>query len=1126
MRGEGDPELAERGTNQALDGVLKTKRIVFANEIDPLSALQSAKDEVFAFLRQRLALASTKFYIVMSVVFEKDMPNGDLNLIDVVLPEDDGSSLHTLLHDDQLDGFYQTSSREIEESIQRWLTRGSGFRLREVTDIFVETSRYKPLRGSSYIPTPEALVKKKGVVNVQNMDAKCFEYAILAALHYHELPRNSTSNCAAHPERPSSYAEWIGKELNMTGMSEPALISEIDAFERNNRLSINVWITPEKGGSVDPLRISRVEDDDWFKVDLLLIEGQEFSHYCWIRNLDRLLHNDSMSKHHYIICRNCGKGFNKSLYNKERMEFHRRTCNSQDAQRLTIPENRIIKFTNWAYTLKAPVIIYADFECLNTKISSCEPPPTKKKGRRGGKTDAENSYTEKKTIHEVCGYSFTVVSPYYPGRTFSYRATEGGVNAAEHFLKAINRESDKIIQWFKRNEREMYPLTEEEEKAHQQASHCHICKGPFAPHIMSSSEEEFLGDPDTRVRDHCHYTGHYRGPAHNHCNLSYRKQRKIPLFIHNLQGYDAALIMQHVQAANSDPRVIARNLESFLAFDIYRVSYRDSFQHLSSSLSTLVGNLKKNVETVRLKDKFPNLWKYFKNKWSHLPIECFQMLTKKLPFPYKYFDSLSRFAEQELPPIEEYYNDLMDEPASDEDYAFAQDLWGKFRLNTLGDLHDLYVEVDTLLLADVFENYREVSLATYGLDPAHFVTAPSLSWNAALLYTGVELEIPPEVEMHQFFDLGLRGGISQVSNCYAQANNAYMGEDYDPEKPDTYLIQFDCNNEYGKAMMGHLPHGNFSWVKEEELCNVGAWEKKISEWADDAPQGCALEVTLDYPPDLFEQHDALPLAPENLTITKEMLTPYQAELAKKFTAKLGGDKLCLSLTKKKNYICHYRNLKYYLSKGMKLEKVHQVLMFDQSDWLRSYVSLNTNMRRTATSEAEKDFAKLMNNSFFGKTAENKKAYKNVRLTTRPAMAEKLSAKPTVKRWKSYNGKLASFLMRTTNVVLDKPRYVGFTILEESKLILDRFHYDFVLPTFGGDKEPRKVKVCHIDTDSFTYKIECNEDLYRVLAERTDIIDFSNYPPHHPCFNKDNYLQPGFWKDEAKSEPIQEFVGLR
>ena len=288
--------------------------------------------------------------------------------------------------------------------------------------------------------------------------------------------------------------------------------------------------------------------------------------------------------------------------------------------------------------------------------------------------------------------------------------------------------------------------------------------------------------------------------------------------------------MQHVQTTNSDPRVIARNLESFLAFDIYRVSYRDSFQHLSSSLSTLVGNLKKNVEAERLKDKFPNLWKYFKNKWSNLPIECFEMLTKKLPFPYKYFDSLSRFEEQELPPIEEYYNDLMDEPQSDEDYAFAQDLWKKFCLTSLGDLHDLYVKVDTLLLADVFENYREVSLATYGLDPAHFVTAPALSWNAALLYTGVSLEIPPEVEMHSFFDLGLRGGISQVSNCYARANNAYLGEDYDPEKPDTYLIQFDCNNEYGKAMMGHLPHGNFSWVKEEELSDVGAWEKKISEW--------------------------------------------------------------------------------------------------------------------------------------------------------------------------------------------------------------------------------------------------------------------------------------------------------
>ena len=215
--------------------------------------------------------------------------------------------------------------------------------------------------------------------------------------------------------------------------------------------------------------------------------------------------------------------------------------------------------------------------------------------------------------------------------------------------------------------------------------------------------------------------------------------------------------------------------------------------------------------------------------------------------------------------------------------------------------------------------------------------------------------------MHEFFDLGLRGGISQVSSCYARANNHYMGEEYNPEKPDKYIIQFDANNEYGRAMMCHLPHGNFNWVADEELADVEGWAMKILDWADDAARGCALEVTLDYPSELFDQHDGLPLAAETLEITEDMLTPHQLRLGKKFSAKIGGEKLCLALTKKKNYICHYRSLKYYLSKGLKLEKIHRVLEFDQSAWLARYVELNTNMRRMANSQAEKDFAKLMNN---------------------------------------------------------------------------------------------------------------------------------------------------------------------
>ena len=143
------------------------------------------------------------------------------------------------------------------------------------------------------------------------------------------------------------------------------------------------------------------------------------------------------------------------------------------------------------------------------------------------------------------------------------------------------------------------------------------------------------------------------------------------------------------------------------------------------------------------------------------------MLTRKGVYPYTYMDGWEKFEETSLPPKSAFYNDLAKCHISDNDYEFAQKLWNTFGLKNMGELHDLYMETDVALLADIFENFREFSLKHYKLDPAHFTTAPGLSWTAALKYTGVKLEIPMDPDMHMFFDRGLTGGISIVADHYA-----------------------------------------------------------------------------------------------------------------------------------------------------------------------------------------------------------------------------------------------------------------------------------------------------------------------------------------------------------------------
>ena len=213
----------------------------------------------------------------------------------------------------------------------------------------------------------------------------------------------------------------------------------------------------------------------------------------------------------------------------------------------------------------------------------------------------------------------------------------------------------------------------------------------------------------------------------------------------------------------------------------------------------------KAVHETELEDVFPNLHKWFKEKLSHLPQRSFKMLTRKGVYPYSYKDSFEKFEENCLPPRESFYDDLRKKHISDEDYTFIQELWGICRLRNLSELHDLYMETDVLLLKDIFEEFRNLSLKRYRLDPAHFNRAPALSRSAALLYTMVELEILTYPDMHLFFDKGMGGGASQVATPWAQANHEGLGEKFNGEYKRSYIAMFDCNNQHGWAMSQYLP---------------------------------------------------------------------------------------------------------------------------------------------------------------------------------------------------------------------------------------------------------------------------------------------------------------------------------
>ena len=230
----------------------------------------------------------------------------------------------------------------------------------------------------------------------------------------------------------------------------------------------------------------------------------------------------------------------------------------------------------------------------------------------------------------------------------------------------------------------------------------------------------------------------------------------------------------------------------------------------------------------------------------------------------------------------------------------------------------------------LFKSFRKTCFQYYKLDPCHYFTNPGLSWDAMLKMTNIELELMTNVDVFQFIEKRMRGGVSYIANRYGKANNKYM-EEYDENAPSKYIMYLDANNLYGWAMSQYLPTGNFRWITDKETNKTD-----LGKYKADGEKGLILEVDLEYPQELQDLHNDSPVAPEKAKVSKNMLSRYCKEIAEKYKISIGQvNKLILTLKDKKEYVLHYQNLQLYLDLGLKITKVHRVLEFDQSLGLSS-----------------------------------------------------------------------------------------------------------------------------------------------------------------------------------------------
>ena len=824
------PKIKE--LNKAIKGYAKSYGIELLDNSNPLNHFTKTKELVESYLENLLKnMKGFKFVETLEMTFEKDSIDSKAGKrISTYKTAFFNGKAKTIINENDIKHELDMSRQEILNLIDKWVSEGSGWVIDRLDRHYINVTKYKPLHGSSYIELPKELKNpKKGLININNEDDECFRWCHIRHLNPQEKD----------PERIKKKDKKMINELNYEGVDFPISQKHYNKIEKQNNIRINVFGYEDK--QPYPIHISKEKFED--QMNLLLITEDEKKHYVLIKDFNKFMYRQSKHKSRKNFCMYCLQCFSS----EEILKNHTKNCltiNGMQAINMPKPGKNILSFKNFYKQLPVPFVIYADFEAITKKVQCCEPIENKE----------NKSYTEAYQNHEDCGFSYKLVCCYddqYSKDIKIYR----GENAVYTFMNELLGEVNFCKNIVRTKFNKPLIMTKDDQRRFKLMDKCYICGVKYNKN-------------DKRVRDHCHMTGKFRGSAHRDCNLQLRispDDIKIPVIFHNLKGYDSHFIMQQIgkiakrhrdedTEQNLSINVIPNNMEKYMAFMLgNNLTFIDSFQFMSSSLDKLVNNLPK--EDLKYTSKV------FKGKRLDL-------MSKKGVYPYDYMDSFEKFDQEELPKKEDFYSILNDQNISDKEYDHAKNVWKKFKLKNMGQYHDLYLVSDVLLLADVFESFRKTCLEYYKLDPCHYFTSPGLSWDAMLKMTEIKLELMTDIDMYQFIEKGLRGGISYIANRYGQANNKYMKK-YDENKPSKYIMYLDANNLYGWAMSQALPTGNFKWLTENEIDNLD-----LEKFKKDGDEGLILEVDLKYPNKLHHLHNDYPLGPEKIMVSSDMLSEY------------------------------------------------------------------------------------------------------------------------------------------------------------------------------------------------------------------------------------------------------------
>jgi hypothetical protein len=1157
--------------------------------IDLSEFLAVLERPLHAELRHELArLGGLSFLVLVTAIYHSAADEDDIFTRDL-------SSLDhfVLTYSDLLRAVSTALSNILAHNDQMTADAASGLVLTSVIRVTIRVHRYNPsnrvlpggrfehlyrARARGHIKLPSFLANRQTFINVKNRDDRCFLYALEALYH-------KRAGSIVHRDRPSSYAEH---HFDFSECNWPVRPCDLPAFERVNaglNIAIDVFGLCDESPVV--LHRSANRDDDATRYQLLVItrdrdDEQTDFHYVAITDFDAFVglrtHRHGRAR---PICRRCFADFDSDVGLNDHLDWCEKRSNEQSTV-LPPPSRAQRYFRDHANTVRKPFVVYADFESFNAVLPVDQSAPPSIACRQTRHIAASFA------THLVCAADSSL------NRTFTRRYESRVMDPVDDSVnESIGREFMAHMRELAGHVQtlidERFSFEPDLAGDCPQSDDCMVCRLPIENGFdrgwrlsCRRAKEEFASDKDyyawrrrmksiddddelqadcfeyNRARVPYHdpsiETNNIRGSCHKFCSRVVAHYGRLPVIFHNLSHYDAFHIIKALDSREFEHfSAIPLQGEAFLSFNVDGLAFLDSFKFMSASLDRLVKQKAKGPLDIA----FP-LFSRWLRSWCSEPDrpayseELLRMCCQKGEFPYDWFSHPSKLDDTSLPAIEHWRSVIHQKDCSPADHQTAVSMWDALHCRTFADYHDFYLMQDVLLMSDVFEDFRRICQSEAGLEPFSFVSLPSFCFSKMLrggpqqVVDGAvrpfEIQIfdNSQRDMYEFAEQSVRGGVSICPGRYAKANHKFLA-DFDRSQPSKFISYLDANNLYAVAMMRELPIGDYEWIDPGLVrCDGLTAAEAVFKDGEDEAYGYFVEVDGDFPEEKHDYLSDFPVAPERRAVIDTELSPWtQSALASLSTEsrKMKHDhrteKLLCTLTPRTRYKLHYQNLQLYTRLGFRVTHIHRILRFRQSKWLSGYIESNNAKRKAATSDFEKDFYKLCNNSVYGKFLQDNRQFTEV-CVVRDSSSRKTHEPTigTIRDFRIVNENLVLAIQQKPNQMLDSPNLVGSSILEFSKNHMYEFYYDVIKEKFWGSKS----RLIFSDTDSLCIEFHSQDlmadfDRHKLLDE----LDLSDFPDNedyygHNYHSDRNKKVVGKFKDEMAhgvgSAYITEVVALK